>query len=327
MRTRLVPPPERRYPAGRLQQRKEQLVSHLQAEQRPLQWWPRRRRWPVAIGAAAAVAAATVAVSALLPAGETGGPSPAAAAALLRAARAAARQLPTATPAAGQFVYTKSESLVENTAVVDRQAIDFFQTQTREIWISPDGSGRIRVHNGSPRFVTSSDRAAWVAAGEPQLTGGVNSSETFGPGGLSYLDLSKLPTDPAQLEQLIENRTVEGGPPGVAETFTIIGDLLRETYAPPGLRSALYTIASGLPGVQLIGTTHDHFGRPGIAVAYVSDGLSHQLIFDPQTSALLGEQTTVEDPSQVQPAVNAGTVLGWTAYVGSGVVDSTAATP
>lgn len=326
MSIRLIPPPEREFPARRLQQRKEQLVYEIEAEHRPLQR-RRRHRWPVALGAAAAVAAAAIAVLGLLPAGETGGPSPAAAAVLLRAALAAANQPATAPPAVSQFVYTRSDGLYENTAVVDQQTINFFQTQTRQIWIGPDGSGRLRESESLPRFATSADHAAWIAAGKPALTGDRSSDNTFGPGGLFYLNMSKLPTDPAQLKQLIENRTIESGPPGETETFAIIGDLLRETYAPPALRSALYTIAAQLPGVRLLGAVHDQVGRPGTAVAYVSNGLSHELVFDPQTSALLAEQTTVVDPSQAKPSLPAGTVMDWTAYLSSAIVESTTATP
>ena len=319
MTTHLTPPPERDFPAGRLQARKEHLVTQIHAENQGLHRPATRRRWPLALAATAAVAVVLIVASVVLPSGETGGASPAAAAVLRHAAQAAARQQATAPPIAGQFVYTKSESLYENTAVVAHQTINFFQTQTREIWIGPDGSGRIRENDGSPRFATSADHTAWLAAGKPHLTGdrtGTNSA--FGPGGLSYLDLSKLPTDPVALKQLVEDRTIEGGPSGDAETFTIIGDLLRETYAPPAVRSALYTIASELPGVELIGATHDHLGRPGTAVAYASHGLRHELIFDPQTSALLAEQTVDE---------HTGSVLDWTCYLSSGVVDSTSSTP
>jgi hypothetical protein len=317
MSIRLTPPTEREFPAGRLQERKEQLVSQIHAEPQRLQW-PTRRRWPLVLGATAVVAAAAIVASIVLPSGDTGGASPAAAGVLRQAARTAAKAPATAPPAPGQFVYTKSQSQNENTAVVDNQAINFFQPQTREIWIGPDGSGRLRVSNGRPRFATSADRANWVAEGKPVLTGAATSDENFGAGGLSYLDLSKLPADPAELKQLIVDRTIEGGPPGDAETFTIIGDLLRETYAPPAVRSALYTIASELPGVQLIGTTTDHAGRSGIAVAYVSHGVGQELIFDRQTSALLGEQTVDG---------NTGKVQGWTSYLSSGVVDSTTSTP
>ena len=326
MSIRLTPPSEREFPAGRLQQRKEQLVSHIHAERSPLRRRVQRRPRSFALAGAAAVAAAAIVAALVLPSGEPGGASPAAAAVLRHAARAAARQPVTAPPAPGQFVYTKSESMFEDSAVTNQQqTIDFYEHVTREAWIGPDGSGRIREVASSPRFVSAADKAAWVAAGKPALTTGRNSDETFRAGGLGYLDLSKLPTDPARLRTLIENRTVEAGPPGDAETFTIIGDLLRETYAPPGVRAALYTIASELSGVELVGTTHDHLGRPGTAVAYVAQGLRHELIFDPRTSALLGEQTTVADPSQVR-GLAAGAVVEWTSYLGSGVVDSTTAT-
>jgi len=43
---------------------------------------------------------------------------------------------------------------------------------------------------------------------------------------------------------------VEGGPPGPAEAFTQVGDLLRETDASPALRAALYSAAAGLAGVK-----------------------------------------------------------------------------
>jgi hypothetical protein len=237
---------------------------------------------------------------------------------LLHAARAAAKQPATAPPAPGQFVYTKSEGVLGNTTVPNGgQAFNTVQRYTRQQWIGPDGSGRILQVAGTPQLVTGADRAAWVADGKPNLadsTGNIN--VTLKRGGLYYLDLSSVPTDPAALKQLIEQRKLEDGPPGDAETFTIIGDLLRDSYAPPAVRSALYTVAAQLPGVQLIGATHDQLGRAGIAVGYPSHGNTQELILDPQTSGLLAEQTLD----------NTGTVVGWTAYLSSGVVDSTSAT-
>jgi hypothetical protein len=280
--------------------------------------WRHGSRWAVAAGGVTAVALSAVAVMALLPAGDTGGPSPAAAAVLLHAARTAAQQPASVPPGPGQFVYTKSQGLNENTTVpASGKAFNVFQTVIREAWIGSDGSGRIKQTEGPPRFATTVDRAAWIADGKPALgdgSGDMNSN--FGAGQLSYVNLTTLPTEPGQLKQLIEKRTIEGGPPGNAETFTIIGDLLRETYAPPGVRSALYTVAAQLPGVQLIGAAHDQLGRPGTAVGYTAHGNTQELIFDPQTSALLAEQTVD----------NTGAVVGWTAYLSSGVVDSTSAT-
>lgn len=275
-------------------------------------------RGAVAVAAVAAAALVVVAVTALLPAGDTGGPSPAAAAVLLHAARAAAKQPATAPPSPGQFVFTKSEGVFTNTTVPNGgQAFNTVQRYTRQQWIGPDGSGRILQVAGTPQLPTSADRAAWVADGKPNLadsTGNIDGK--WGRGGLYYLDLSNVPTDPAALKQLIGQRKLEDGPPGDAETFTIIGDLLRDSYAPPAVRSALYKVAAHLPGVQLIGATHDQLGRAGTAVGYPSHGNTQELIIDPQTSALLAEQTLD----------NSGTVVGWTAYLSSGIVDSTSAT-
>jgi hypothetical protein len=275
-----------------------------------------RRRF--ALGTVGVAAVASIATAVILFGAGTAGPSPAAAAILRHAAQSAARGPATAPPAAGQFVYTKSEGSGENTTVpANGIAINVVQDWTREAWIGPDGSGRLHEVESPGHFATPADRAAWIAAGKPSVLGGNTSDDNFPAGGLSYLDLSALPTDPTQLRQQIDSRTIEGGPPGNAETFTIIGDLLRETYASPQLRSALFTVASELPGVRLVGPTHDELGRSGTAVAYDSGGYSHELIFDPETSAILAERSV---------SLSTGTVADWTAYLASGVVDSTSAT-
>ena len=77
------------------------------------------------------------------------------------------------------------------------------------------------------------------------------------------------------------------------------------------------------PGVQLVGAVKDELGRRGTAVAYVSHGVSDELIFDPRTSALLAERQVVTGDGSWAPV---GTVLQSKSYVSSGVVDSTSAT-
>ena len=214
----------------------------------------------------------------------------------------------------------------------------------RGIWVSPDGSGRIVETRGQPQFLSPADHAGWVEAGSPDLRAGKTSDEVFRAQGspepgtpvvagspedyLPYRDLSGLPTDPDALKQLIEERKIEGGPPGDAETFTIIGDLLRETYTTPALRAALYQIASELPGVELVGQVKDPAGRDGIAVAYAEpQGFRHELIFDPQTSALLAERDVLTDPKTADLNAAPGTVIGYATYLASGVVDSTSGKP
>jgi hypothetical protein len=220
---------------------------------------------------------------------------------LRRAARTAASQRAT-TPGPGQFVYTKSESLYEIVPEGrDGPLAIAFQPSTREIWISPDGSGRILEVDRHLLFATRGDAAYFYHAYRNQMNLLEGHTSDDHENDLGYTDLSNVPTDPAKLKQLIESRKLEGGPPGNAETFQIIGDLLRDTSAPPAVRSALYTIASQLPGVELIGPTHDQIGRPGTGVAYVSRGVRNELIFDPQTSALLGEQQSVVERSKENP--------------------------
>ena len=290
-----------------------------------------RRRWLYAAAAAAAIVAAAVIIPQLTSDSPLGGVQSAAADALNKVADVAAGQQATAPPAAGQFVYTKTRAVWEadtyGAGPNHDQNFAIMMPVTRESWIGPDGSGRLLETNGAPSFRTPDDRSAWVAAGRPDLRAGQTSNETYGKGGLSYVDLSNLPTDTAQLRQLIVDRKVEGGPAGDAETFTIIGDLLRETWASPALRAALYRIASELPGVQLVGTVQDQAGRSGTAVAYTSNGVSQELIFDPATSALMGEESVVADPAKVKPTAPAGTVLSWSVQLASGVVDSTSQAP
>jgi hypothetical protein len=233
--------------------------------------------------------------------------------------------------------------------------------ERREIWIGPDGSGRMRGTETDPVFPTAKDRQNWKAMGRtaPPLLG-PPSDEKFGPGGLSTgpADLSKLPTDPATLAGLISSRKIEGGPPGPAEDFVQVGDLLRESDASPELRAALFKVAAGIPGVKVLGTVKDSDGRSGTGIAFVNSASSQpspsplpspadsaspapsaspsaspgpgagsqgtvlsELVFDPATSGLLAEQTV-----RVRPD-GSTTLLNWTDYLLSGVVDSVTDTP
>lgn len=355
MNLNLTPPPEREFPAARLQQRKQQLLSRIEAEQRqhPRRLLRRRRRL-VAATAVAAAAVVAIAVPVLVFTGNGGGPSSAgryiqspprvslserrgpqfASAVLLRAAHTAAKQPAAKALGPGQFFYTKSEGSLEAqegrpTGVIPT----YFQPFTREMWISSDGSGRTHEVDGHALFPTAALAAYFNKQykNQPSILDAHTSNTTFKPGDLPYIDLSNAPTDPAQLEKLVENLSAFPSP---AQTFQNVGDLLRYYYAPPAVRSALYTIASRLPGVQLVGPTHDQLGRPGIGVAYYLPGPPHgpvfkdavyELIFDPQTSALLAEQTVVVHRSDSTP-FPPGTVTSWTAYLASGIVNSTTAT-
>jgi hypothetical protein len=255
-------------------------------------------------------------------------PTSAAAATLARLAGVAAAQPPTDPPGPGQYQYTESESTYQD-CYEDRPSYCYNVPQQRQLWLGADGSGRILETIGTPSFVTPADHAAWVAHGSPAVST-APSDTTFGPHTLSDGpgDLSTLPTDPAQLGALLSARKIEGGPPGSAEDFVQIGDLLRETDASPALRSALYQVAEGIAGVHFLGTVTDHAGRSGIGIGRVNDaGEEFEYIFDPRTSALLGEEDVATRPNAGYQGATAGTVLNWAVYLSSGIVGSLSGTP
>lgn len=280
-----------------------------------------RRRWAVAAGATVAAVVVAIAAPALIPGGRE---ASAAAETLRRAARAAAVQ-PHVPVGPGEFVYTQTRAMWQGTycgvaeagsgsswsATDGTECETRFEDVDREIWIGPDGAGRIAQTRAGERW-----------------------DETFGPGELWFEDLAGLPTDVDQLRAVIEERASQSDNPLGYEIFVVVGDLLRETNPSPELRAALYEVAATIPGIELLGEVTDESGRPGVGVAMSAFGVRHELIFDPATSAILGERDVQVDPpvTDASPApgvgVNAdgvddpGTVIGWSVVLASGVVDS-----
>jgi hypothetical protein len=288
---------------------------------------PRRVRVIRRASVAAAVAAVLVVSGVVLSPDSPSGPPQAGASELGKLAFAADAQPAQSPPGPGQYQYTSSIEAYTSTTVDGPGKSYVVQVpENRQIWIGPDGSGRLVESFGQAIFLSPQDRADWVAAGSPDLSS-APSDETFGPGGLSPgpTDLSKLPTDPKALGDLISSRHIEGGPPGPAEDFVQIGDLLRETAAPPALRAALFQVAAALPGVQELGPVTDHSGRSGVGVAFDSGGARHELIFNPADSSLMGEQDVVTNAATQHEPV--GTLADWVVYLNSSVVNATSAGP
>jgi hypothetical protein len=267
-------------------------------------------------------------------------PDPAAAAALDAVAGVAAA-LPAA-PADG-YRHTKSEGawLVGEGGWPDHpNGIWALVPVTRELWVKPDGSGRLIESRGEPIWFGPADKAAWLASGSPLPSpehtdvrfapsppGADPSSPQVWPGSLmGHQDVDALPTDPSALRALIDQRAAANGGSTDYERFTIVGDLLRETVAAPQVRAALYRVAAGLGGVELIGSVTDRAGRTGTAVAMTSDqssrGLERRvLIFDPDTSMLLEEQDVLllkVDWLDADPPI----VIGYATYLVSDIVQS-----
>ncbi len=296
---------------------------------------PARRRGLALVPAGAAALALALLVGSMFLPGP-GGEASAEAAEVLRSAAAVAGERPPVS-SEGQYRYTRSENAYRATSVAREGVYTVLVSHQREMWVAPDGSGRLRERSEEPIFLGPRDREAWEASGSPKLWKPGTSSKTFGPGGLHYEDFSGLSTDPDELYEQIERRAVDGktsgvpvpeGAPVAVNMFAIVGDLLRETVAPPDLRAALYEVAARIPGVELVGRVTDPAGRTGMAVAMVSeaDGLRLELVFDPETTELLAERQVLLRRVDWVDAER-GTVIGWVAYLESGSVDSTSARP
>ena len=296
-----------------------------------------RRPSVIAVGLVAAVALPLLVLQ-ILPS-PMGRPSPAAAA-LVHLSRVASKIPRTEAPGPGQYQYTKSVA-VNSIEYVDLLKYPFTvnYVERRQDWVGVDGSGRFVETWSNPTFPTTHDRSNWLRSGSPSLTQ-ATVVEAIAPGTKTTapIDLWTLPTSPVELARMVSSRSIEAGPPGALEDFTQVGDLLRATFAPPALRVALFKVASNIAGVLLIGPTTDHLGRRGIGLAIAqtpsnpaqgSAGL-FEFIFDPTTSALLGEQTLAGSrPAELSAngtAVLTGFVVtSWTSYETSSVVDSTTA--
>jgi hypothetical protein len=289
----------------------------------------RQRLIPVMALAGTVALASTLIANPLL----TGGQHVSAAAArLLRAASRTAVLQPAPVLQAGQYAYTKSEGAYLNQQDRFGHFWGALVRTTREIWIAPDGSGRIRQHSDTPVFLGPGDRARWKAAGSPPLT---ELSETydrrFGRGGLAppldidglrHDELLRLAADPNGLASAIRALAEKNSNPLGYEMLTIVGDILGESAAPPRLRASLYQVAATIPGIELVGTVKDRAGRTGVAVAANRDDLRHELIFDPKTAALLAQEETLRHRVEWVDAPS-GTPIAHTLYLRSEIVRST----
>lgn len=309
------------------------------AEQSPL--GVRIRRTPrsaLLFGVVAVVV--VVLVFQLLPGSGTN-PGTEADAALAQVASVAAARPAGVVPANGQYLYYETTQLVQMVgppAPVGVRQFLFEAKETIQTWVAPDGSGRQRIVVGKPELAFPADERAWIAAGSPRafLPEGVDREypsaeppnggplvESQGKYFLSYLDSAKFPTQPAALQTYMDRYFQITG--GSSTTFQLAGTFL-QVGARPALRSALFQLIEHLRGVFLLGPTKDASGRTGTGVAVDGFGNRYILVFDPTTSAVLGEKVvstkTVVQAGQVIPR---GTLVASTTFGPTGVVSSISA--
>ena len=283
---RILPvPAERDLPAGRRNLIKEHLMTELRtdesADRRTARAHrPRRPVWAAAGAGLLAAAAVTASVIGLTGhAGSTGGHITAAK--LLSKIADVAAQAGGQNVANSQFEYI--ETKVSAGSPYGQPAPD--QPHLRQAWIPVADLCRpgLAIENGK-RFSISDKPSPDMAANGVHLKcpylGTVNEP--------SYRLLQSLPTDPHTLLNLIYKDTAGAGQSRDQEAFTTIGDLLRESIAPPQVSAALFRAAALIPGVTVVPNAVDA-ARPGVAVSFSSNGEKSEWIFDRQTSQMLGE--------------------------------------
>ena len=338
-----------------------------------------RRRRLLPAGAAVAVVLATALVAQLVlhdPARVTQEPDsgagvagdvlataePAAVMVLTTAAAAAARAPePTFGPGKYWYVRERGTKVGTNHDQAGSPKSFFYRIPyEHETWWAIDGELRVRETNGRPQFLTPAERAAWVAAGRPELKL-PNGTRTENPGTsdrsdgwlpLTYEQIQQLPTDPARLTEVLSERLYAGQPmgscpipPGLdvaavrcphrpvtdGDRFVAIVFLVTHYPLPAELRSALYQALTRLDGIELTGEVTDLAGRRGVGITSSSPDPSRVprrsvLIFDPATGRLLGSRSVLaaEVPGW---RLTPGTVMEEVAFLEMSVVDSPTARP
>jgi hypothetical protein len=115
--------------------------------------------------------------------------------------------------------------------------------------------------------------------------------------GLGWDELYALPTESGALESRLRATSLDGIRDGDTELFALVGDLLRESPAPPTLRKALWEVVARVPGVSLVGAVRDSSGRPGVAI----ERGGHGYVLDPTTGRLLEEYIGSPKPGSDSP--------------------------
>jgi hypothetical protein len=107
---------------------------------------------------------------------------------------------------------------------------------------------------------------------------------------VSYADLGSLPRDPAALDRYLGRLHLPGHDPAPVREFTIIRDLLTSYVMPPLLTAELYLALGDIPGLTVVHHAVDVAGRTGIGFGIGAHGLFRELILDPRSYQLMGQE-------------------------------------
>ena len=265
-------------------------------------------------GLAAAATAAAVATALTAPGGgqlPVGTASPAVKEMAYRAAAAAAAG-PEVAP--GQWVYWQEKT----------------PDHTYEVWTTADGTKAAYVYQGKVAFVPCIGPHAELVdscqyIGQPVVApaergGGITIGGTNGKMPVPYAGLSSLSRDPVALDRYLAGLPLRGWGPAPVRVFQVIEDLLITYGMPPALTAELYRALGNIPGVTVDRHATDIAGRHGIgfkiAIPSEQGGGFDELILDPKTFRLMGQQLTLGQAA----GAKAGQIVGGVAILKTALV-------
>jgi hypothetical protein len=187
----------------------------------------------------------------------------------------------------GEYYLTQVQEFGHKTTVnlVTGSSYDLTVHDSMRTWIAADGTSYRETAYSSVRFSSPADRATWEEAGRPIIPqAGDVDQDHFSKGNGPWMDTTGLSSDPVELESQLRARDDVATDQGLYDT---IGNLLSQGDASPALRAALFHVASGISGVELMGDLPDPLGRAGTAIALDEGAHRTELIFDGSTSELL----------------------------------------
>lgn len=270
-------------------------------------------RLPI-VGAMALAAAAAIAVVV----STTGDPTPTASGAeLLEQAADRIQTRPTLFPTLGQYYYRRATG-VDRNASIDMAGTTHveYARVTHEIWIGPDGSGRIVRRDSS---TSESSPAAKAVIDELEAPGTM--AVPFGTRTLTLDAVAALPTDPDRLGTMIRASASRNSHPLVYQELDLVAELLRNAPVSPQLGAALYRALARAPGIQALGGRTDSLGRRGQAIgAGDGSGLRLELLIDPVSGDLLADREVATD--RIEGYAEAGDVVHEYTYVTRALVAS-----
>jgi hypothetical protein len=279
-------------------------------------------------GLAAAATSAAVAMAVATPGAEAplpGAPSPVVKEMAYRAADVAAAG-PEVAP--GHWVYWQEK-------VYSSPGSGPAPNLTFQVWTTADATRAAYLSEGKVKFVpcfgpNAKPVDSCQSIGQPIITPsdqGDTIGGEYGKMPVSYAGLSSLPRDPVALDRYLAGLPLYGWGPAPVRVFEVIKDLLITYVMPPALTAELYRALGNIPGVTVDRNAVDIARRHGIgfriAIPSEQGGGFDELILDPKTFALMGQQLTLG------PAAGAkvGQIVGGVAILKSALVSAPGVMP